>query len=187
MVGFLERRANLKIYPLIYEARGSDQTRMLQSILDAMDKAGERLADVERDTIGELQRVSFPLTATKRQHERLRAQLQCRAGHRRAAHLPRSGGRLIPFTKAHACGNDFLIVTEEAAAGHDWAELDAASVRAQHRRRRRRRRVLSPGPGRASGRIRLHNADGSIAEISGNGTRCVAAWMARERGVAAGR
>jgi diaminopimelate epimerase len=24
----------------------------------------------------------------------------------------------------------------------------------------------------------LHNADGSIAEISGNGTRCVAAWMA---------
>ena len=32
--------------------------------------------------------------------------------------------------------------------------------------------------GPASGRIRLHNADGSIAEISGNGTRCVAAWMA---------
>jgi diaminopimelate epimerase len=36
--------------------------------------------------------------------------------------------------------------------------------------------------GPKSGRIRLHNADGSIAEISGNGTRCVAAWMARERG-----
>jgi hypothetical protein len=34
-----------------------------------------------------------------------------------------SGGRLIPFTKAHACGNDFLIVTEDAAAEHDWAEL----------------------------------------------------------------
>jgi diaminopimelate epimerase len=32
--------------------------------------------------------------------------------------------------------------------------------------------------GPQSGRIRLHNADGSIAEISGNGTRCVAAWMA---------
>ena len=36
---------------------------------------------------------------------------------------PQSGGRLISFTKAHACGNDFLIVTEEAAAGHDWADL----------------------------------------------------------------
>ena len=34
--------------------------------------------------------------------------------------------------------------------------------------------------GDASGRIHLYNADGSIAEISGNGTRCVAAWMAEE-------
>ena len=25
---------------------------------------------------------------------------------------------MIPFAKAHACGNDFLIVTEEAASGH---------------------------------------------------------------------
>jgi putative Mg2+ transporter-C (MgtC) family protein len=75
LVGFLERRANLKIYPLIYEARGRDQTRMLTSILDAMDKANERLSNVERDTIGELQRVSFGLTATKKQHERLHGQL----------------------------------------------------------------------------------------------------------------
>jgi diaminopimelate epimerase len=34
--------------------------------------------------------------------------------------------------------------------------------------------------GPKSGRIRLQNADGSIAEISGNGTRCVAAWMAQQ-------
>jgi putative Mg2+ transporter-C (MgtC) family protein len=71
-VGFLERRASLKGYPLIYEARGRDQSRMLESILDAMDKCNERLANVERDRIGELERVSFPLTATKRQHECLR-------------------------------------------------------------------------------------------------------------------
>jgi putative Mg2+ transporter-C (MgtC) family protein len=75
LVGFLERRANLKIYPLIYEARGRDQVQMLQSILDAIDKAGERLTGVEYDTIGELQRVSFPLTATNKQHERLRGKL----------------------------------------------------------------------------------------------------------------
>jgi putative Mg2+ transporter-C (MgtC) family protein len=48
---------------------------MLQSILDAMDKASERFTDVERDAIGELQRVSFAVTATKKQHERLRGQL----------------------------------------------------------------------------------------------------------------
>ena len=75
LVGFLERRANLKIYPLLYEVRGRDQTQMLQSILEAMDDAKERLTGVERDAIGELQRVSFALTATKRQHERLRGKL----------------------------------------------------------------------------------------------------------------
>jgi len=74
-VGFLERRANLKMYPLMYEARGRDQSEMLASILDAMDKAGERLANVERDGIGELQRVSFALTTTKKKHEALRGQL----------------------------------------------------------------------------------------------------------------
>ncbi len=89
---------------------------------------------------------------------------------------------MIPFTKAHACGNDFLIVTEQAAAGHDLAELT-------RRLCARNTGVGADGiefftwnesnfPGAKSGRIRLHNADGSIAEISGNGTRCVAAWMA---------
>ncbi len=74
-VGFLEQRANLKIYPMIYEARGHDQTAMLETILDAMDKAGERLSDFEKDAIGALQRVCFTLTATKRQHQRIHANL----------------------------------------------------------------------------------------------------------------
>ena len=56
-LGFLEQGANLKKFAVIYEARGRDQTAMLKSILDAMDKAGERLANTDRDTIGELQRV----------------------------------------------------------------------------------------------------------------------------------
>ena len=75
LVGFLERRASIKIYSLIYEARGDDQTAMLRSILNAMDKAGERLADYATNGIGDLQRVSFTITATKRQHERLRGRL----------------------------------------------------------------------------------------------------------------
>jgi diaminopimelate epimerase len=92
---------------------------------------------------------------------------------------------LISFTKAHACGNDFLIVTEEAAAAHDWAELT-------RRLCARNTGVGADGieffrwTGPCSGRIRLHNADGSIAEISGNGTRCVAAWMAEALGAQAG-
>jgi diaminopimelate epimerase len=87
---------------------------------------------------------------------------------------------LIPFTKAHACGNDFLIVTEEAAADCAWAEL-------ARRLCARNTGIGADGieffawTGPKAGRIRLHNADGSAAEISGNGTRCVAAWMALER------
>ena len=87
---------------------------------------------------------------------------------------------MISFTKAHACGNDFLMVNEEDAAGYDWAAL-------ARRLCARNTGVGADGveffawTGLRSGRIRLHNADGSIAEISGNGTRCVAAWMAEER------
>jgi len=91
---------------------------------------------------------------------------------------------VIPFAKAHACGNDFLIVHEDAAAGHDPAELarrlcarntgvgaDGLEYFAW--------KIVEPSQNGA-GRIRLYNADGSIAEISGNGTRCVAAWMTEE-------
>ena len=92
---------------------------------------------------------------------------------------------MIPFTKAHACGNDFLIVTEDVAQGRDWAELT-------RRMCARNTGIGADGieffawTGANSGRIRLHNADGSIAEISGNGTRCVAAWMAESLNSKAG-
>ena len=92
---------------------------------------------------------------------------------------------MIPFVKAHACGNDFLIVIEEDAAGYDKAELTRALCE-------RNTGVGADGveffrwTSHHAGRIRLHNADGSVAEISGNGTRCVAAWMAEESGARAG-
>ncbi len=102
---------------------------------------------------------------------------------------------MISFTKAHACGNDFLIVTEEAAADHDRPALTrrlcnrhtgigADGVEFFAWIQPDQIQPESPGP--RSGRIRLHNADGSIAEISGNGTRCVAAWMAQSLGSKAG-
>ena len=80
VVGFLERRASIKIYSLIYEARGSDQTAMLHCILDAMDKAGEQLGDFATSAIGDLQRITFTITATKKQHERLRCKLLSEPG-----------------------------------------------------------------------------------------------------------
>ena len=76
LVGLLERGASLKLYPLVYEARGVKSTAMLQSILDALDRAGERLADYQADAIGALQRISFSVIATRRQHERIIAGLR---------------------------------------------------------------------------------------------------------------
>jgi putative Mg2+ transporter-C (MgtC) family protein len=45
-----------------------------------MDKAGQRLTGVGRDSIGDMQRVSFSLSATKKQHERLRGKLLDKPG-----------------------------------------------------------------------------------------------------------
>ena len=87
---------------------------------------------------------------------------------------------MTEFTKAHACGNDFLIV-EGAADPALAARLCARNTG-----------IGADGveffewTGEREGRIRLVNADGSAAEISGNGTRCVAAWMARRKGLCAG-
>jgi diaminopimelate epimerase len=87
----------------------------------------------------------------------------------------------VPFVKAHACGNDFLIVEE----------ADAAGAHAALARRLCARNTSIGADGieflerRANGIffLRLFNADGSEAELSGNGTRCVAAWLAHSEGV----
>jgi diaminopimelate epimerase len=92
---------------------------------------------------------------------------------------------VIEFIKAHACGNDFLIVDAAQVAGRDLGQLarDLCS------------RTMGVGAdgveyltqiGEREGRIRLHNADGSHGEISGNGTRCVAAWLAYQAGLRPG-
>jgi putative Mg2+ transporter-C (MgtC) family protein len=80
LVGFLERQASIKIYPLIYEARGNDQTVVLRSILNAMDKAGQQLSDFTTNAIGDLQRVTFNVVATKKQHDRLNGRLLSEPG-----------------------------------------------------------------------------------------------------------
>ncbi len=82
-------------------------------------------------------------------------------------------GTRIPFTKASACGNDFLLVE----GAHASVDLSALSRHLCDRHRG----VGADGvewlfpDAEADVNARLINADGSEAEISGNGTRCVAA------------
>jgi diaminopimelate epimerase len=82
------------------------------------------------------------------------------------------------FAKLQACGNDFLVaVSADLPAGvepgrvaarlcdrHYGAGADGVTL------------VTRTAAGWAS---RIFNADGSEAEVSGNGTRCVAAWLDR--------
>lgn len=93
-----------------------------------------------------------------------------------------SGVRTIPFVKASACGNDFLLidfslappeadihaVTQRICDRHEGVGADGVEWMLPHRS--------------ADVEIRLINADGSEAEISGNGTRCVAAYLCSEQG-----
>ena len=85
--------------------------------------------------------------------------------------------RVIPFVKASACGNDFLLIDAATVEGdsdlavvtrrlcdrHEGVGADGVEWMAPH--------------ASADVELRLINADGSEAEISGNGTRCVAAYI----------
>ncbi len=75
-VGFLEKNANLKLYSVIYEVRGADTDKMSISILSAMDHAKYRLVGLEQQSIGELNRLSFPVAATHKGHQKFLASLK---------------------------------------------------------------------------------------------------------------
>lgn len=85
---------------------------------------------------------------------------------------------MIRFVKAHACGNDFLIV-DEPLATTQYPDIARALCD-------RHTGIGADGveylmlDDNGSYAIRLFNADGSEAEISGNGTRCVAAYLAHK-------
>ncbi|MGO9088067.1 MAG: diaminopimelate epimerase [Candidatus Sulfotelmatobacter sp.] len=88
--------------------------------------------------------------------------------------------RTIPFVKASACGNDFLLIdgtlaptdvaafTRRICDRHEGVGADGVEWMLPH---------FS-----ADIEIRLINSDGSAAEISGNGTRCVAAYICSHHG-----
>ena len=91
-----------------------------------------------------------------------------------------SGPMNVPFVKAHACGNDFLIV-DSRHAPENLAAFALAICDRHHGVGADGVELVFSDP-QIDARIRLINADGSNAEISGNGTRCVAAYLVAERG-----
>lgn len=94
----------------------------------------------------------------------------------------------LAVTKLHATGNDFLVV---AAGTDELPRLDRPEVAVALCDRRRGPGadgllLLAPGDGGADAAMRLRNADGGVAEMSGNGLRCLA-WVAHRIGRGRGR
>jgi diaminopimelate epimerase len=81
----------------------------------------------------------------------------------------------------HGAGNDFLIV-ESKGEERDWASLSSAMCERHFGVGADGVMLLLPSQD-ADIRMRLFNADGSEAEVSGNGVRCLVKY-AVERGVA---
>jgi diaminopimelate epimerase len=82
------------------------------------------------------------------------------------------------IVKGHAFGNDFLMVEARAAAAFpDRASL-ARAVCDRHRGIGADGLMIFERREHGAA-MRLLNADGSPSEISGNGVRCLAAWIAR--------
>jgi diaminopimelate epimerase len=111
--------------------------------------------------------------------------------------------------KAHAVGNDFLLLGEsDVPSGTDRPALARAACE-RHRglggdgliiyKSRAVSDVAESGPvpdlgprplrsgtGHLSAGMALLNADGSYSEVSGNGVRCLAAWLAEQAAAQAG-
>src|SRR5438105_8582827 len=84
---------------------------------------------------------------------------------------------MIKFTKAHAYGNDFICVRKDGAGGASLAELARELCDRHTGIGGDGLIVFEPAPDGAS--MVLFNADGSRAEVSGNGVRALGAILLR--------
>jgi len=86
---------------------------------------------------------------------------------------------MLHVAKAHAFGNDFLFVPRDQVAGEDLPAL-ARAMCARHEGLGADGLILY-GSEDGAVTMRLINADGSPSELSGNGLRCLAALVTRQR------
>ena len=90
---------------------------------------------------------------------------------------------MIPFTKMHGLGNDFVVL--DLRVGLPFPDADAARNIADRRRGIGCDQLILIEPADMAGadaRLRFLNADGSESGACGNGTRCVASQLLKETG-----
>src|ERR1700752_729442 len=83
----------------------------------------------------------------------------------------------IPFTKMHGCGNDYIYVDcFRNPMPHDPAGL-SRRISDRHCGVGSDGLILICPSDKADARMRMFNADGSEAQMCGNGVRCVAKYL----------
>lgn len=87
--------------------------------------------------------------------------------------------KTVSVVKGHAYGNDFLLAPEADVQGLDLPALARTMCSRQEGIGADGLMTYAFEP--SSVRMRLFNADGSPSEVSGNGVRCLAALVVRER------
>jgi diaminopimelate epimerase len=80
------------------------------------------------------------------------------------------------FTKLHGTGNDFVVI-DARTLERDWSAL-AGAICDRHFGVGGDGLILAAPSDKAGVRMRIFNADGSEAEMSGNGMRCLAKFAA---------
>lgn len=90
----------------------------------------------------------------------------------------------IPFTKYSGCGNDFIIIDNRQ---HNLSPSKTATQRLCHRQNGIGADGLifleTPQSSNASFRMRIFNADGSEAEMCGNGLRCLVQFIRSQENI----
>lgn len=87
---------------------------------------------------------------------------------------------MLPVAKAHAYGNDFLLVPHESVESFGLHDL-AKRLCARHSGIGADGLILYAVARDGTARMKLYNADGSPSELSGNGLRCLAALVLHRR------
>ena len=90
--------------------------------------------------------------------------------------------RMLPFSKMHGLGNDFVVIDARDLPEHDWSALSRAMCD-RHLGIGADQLLLVCRSERADVAMRLFNIDGFEAEMCGNGIRCVGKYV-YEHGIA---
>jgi diaminopimelate epimerase len=93
-----------------------------------------------------------------------------------------SAARQMKLVKAHALGNDFLLADSRSLPAVADAVQLARDLCERHRGIGADGLIIFDA-GQNATSMRLLNADGSHSEVSGNGVRCLAAWVAFQAGL----